>query len=315
MANLEGLKNGLQKTAAAAPKGIKELIEASAKELGKALPEHMRPERLVRIALTCIRLNPQLSLCTPESLLGALFTSAQLGLEPVAGLAHLVPFNNKRKINGAWQVIKEVQFVIGYKGVASLFYRHEKAVQIDWGVVHKNDDFEFEYGTNSFLKHVPARGERGEVTHYYVIAHLQGGGKPFMVMSDEECMDHGRKHSKTYDSEKGEFYSSSPWAKTPEAMCLKTVLIQLAKVLPLSVETQKAITADETTREFRSGIENALDLPSNTNWDDDEPVAGKKNPVGPAPKPVLANKPAEIDPETGEVIPENVSGGSQETLL
>jgi recombination protein RecT len=51
-------------------------------ELGNALPTFMTPERFVRIAVTAIRLNPKLAQCTQMSLLGALFQSAQLGLEP-----------------------------------------------------------------------------------------------------------------------------------------------------------------------------------------------------------------------------------------
>ena len=78
---------------------IRGLIEKSAKELARALPNHMSPERLGRIALTCVRLNPELAKCTPQSFLGALFVSAQLGLEPVAGLAYLLPFRNNRKID------------------------------------------------------------------------------------------------------------------------------------------------------------------------------------------------------------------------
>ena len=52
-------------------------------------------------------------------------------------------------------------------------------------------------------------------------------------------------------------------------MALKTVLVQLAKLLPLSVELQRAISADETSRDFRAGIENALDLPVTTDWTKD----------------------------------------------
>lgn len=299
MAKTEELNKAIQNLEH--PKSIQQLIEKSAKELGKALPEHMRPERLVRIALTCIRLNPDLASATSESFLGALFTSAQLGVEPVAGQAYLIPFNNKRKINGQWKSFKEVQFVLGYKGLASLFYRHEKAVQLDWGVVHVNDTFSYEYGTNAFLKHIPAGKDRGEVKAFYVVATLQGGGKPFMVMSRDECMDHGKAHSKTYDQESKTFYPSSPWSKTPDAMCLKTVLIQLGKLLPLSIELQKAITADETTREYRSGVEDALDIPTNTTWDDGEVPADAKpvaqpappaaaSPAAPAPAPASASK-------------------------
>ena len=51
-------------------------------QFAMALPKHIDTERFVRIALTCIRQNPKLAECSRESLLGALMTSSQLGLEP-----------------------------------------------------------------------------------------------------------------------------------------------------------------------------------------------------------------------------------------
>lgn len=270
MASAQAVGKEIQ--SASAPKGLQELIKSSAKELAKALPEHMRPERLVRIALTCVRLNPELTKCTQESFLGALFTAAQLGLEPVAGRAYILPFNNKRKVGNEWVTVKEAQFMAGYKGLADLFYRHEKAVQLEWGVYQKGDEFDYQMGTNAHIKHKPAMTGRGEPIAYYVIATLKNGGKVFQVMSREECMEHGKKHSKTYDKTKNEFYRSSPWATAPDSMCLKTVLIQLAKLLPLSIELQKAIAADETSREFRAGIEDVFDLPDTTNWGEAVPA-------------------------------------------
>ncbi len=265
MANNEAVNNAIEKATPAI--SLKDLIEKSSKELGRALPSHLSPERLVRIALTTIRLNPELQKCTPESFLGALFVSAQLGIEPIAGRAYLLPFNNKRKIGNEWKSFKEVQFVMGYKGLAELFYRHEKAVQLDWGIVHENDDFRYEYGTNAYLKHIPAQNDPGVAIGYYVIAKLNGGGRPFMYMNKTDCLEHGKKHSKTYDKNEGKFYASSPWATSEDSMCLKTVLIQLAKLLPLSVEMQRALEADETSREYRTGIDNALDIPADTTWD------------------------------------------------
>jgi len=275
MAKTADVTKALQ--AAEKPKDLRALIESSAKELGKALPAHLGPDRLVRIALTCIRMNPELSRCTPESFLGSLFTLAQRGLEPVAGRAYLLPFNNSRKIGGEWKSFKEVQAIVGYKGLADLFYRHEKAVELAWGVVYKNDDFAYEYGTEAFLRHRPVNGERGHVIAYWVMATLKGGGKPFAVMSHEDCMEHGRRHSKTYDKTKQDFNPSSPWFNEPQAMCLKTVLIQLAKLLPLSIELQQAISADETTRDFRHGIEPLDVMPTNT-WETEQKTEPKPQP-------------------------------------
>jgi recombination protein RecT len=253
------------------PKSIQQLIEASAAELGKALPEHMRPERLVRIALTCIRQNPTLAECTSASFLGALFTAAQLGLEPVAGRAYLLPFNNKRKVGSEWKTFKEVQFVIGYKGVAELFFRHSKAIALRWGIVKDGDDFDYEKGTKEFLRHKEGK-KRGSTVGFWVMAQIQGGGTPFEYMSVEDCMEHGRRHSKTFNKTENKFSPSSPWATEPDSMCLKTVLLQLSKLLPLSVEVQRALEADESAREFKKEIESALDIPSQTNWTDHEIV-------------------------------------------
>ena len=259
---------------------LQELIQQSVKELGRALPAHLSPDRLVRIALTNIRLNPALASCTPESFLGALFTLAQLGLEPIAGRAYLLPFKNKRKIGNKWETLAEVQAIVGYKGLVDLFYRHEKAVMLTWGVVHENDEFDYRKGTDQFLHHKPAQKKRGEVLGYWVAAKLQNGGEPFEYMNHADCLAHGQKHSKTWitkewsDTAKSyvectpHFAPSSPWAKELDSMCLKTVLIQLAKLLPLSMELQQAIANDETSRDFRRGVSDILDVAPTTDWTD-----------------------------------------------
>jgi len=228
---------------------LKDLIQQSTHELGRALPSHLSPERMVRIALTQIRLVPKLAQCTPESFLGALFVLAQVGLEPVAGRSYLIPFGN------------EVQAVIGYRGLVDLFYRHEAALSIEMREVKENDDFNYEYGTTSFIKHKPAMTNRGETIGYYSVAHIKGGGVVFKFMSKDEITKHAKQHSKAYLS------NSSPWKSDFDAMGKKTVLIQLSKMLPLSVELQKAISVDETSRDYRKGIDSALDLPDKTKWD------------------------------------------------
>lgn len=266
MARQEELSTAIEQTQR--PKDIRDLIKASTSELGKALPSHLSPERLVRIALTNIRLIPDLALCTPESFLGALFTLAQLGLEPVAGRAYLLPYNNKRKMpNGEYKTTKEVQAIIGYKGLIDLFYRHESALSIDMQTVHANDQFDYQYGTDSFLKHKPSLTDRGEVIGFYAVAKMKGGASIFRFMSRQDAIEHGKKHSKTWDDKSESFKQYSPWAKEPDAMCMKTVLIQLAKLIPLSIEMQRAISADETSRDYRKGIDDALDLPVTTDWD------------------------------------------------
>lgn len=268
MATQDQTKNALAQTGK--PQGLEVLIKNSVKALGQALPSHMNPERIVRIALTAIRLNPELAKCTPASFMGSLFTLAQLGLEPVAGRAYLLPFNNKRKIGGTWTTVKEVQAIVGYKGYADLFYRHESALSIDMQAVYANDDFDYAYGTESFIRHKPAMQNRGEAIAYYAVAKMKGGASVFRVMSKEDAVNHGKKHSKTYDKKAKKFYDFSPWVKDEDAMCQKTLILQLAKLIPLSIEMQKAMEVDETSRDYREGVSDALDLPVTTSWIESE---------------------------------------------
>jgi recombination protein RecT len=253
------------------------MINNSIGELAKALPKHLSTERLARIATTAIRQNPKLAQCTPASFLGSLFTAAQLGLEPVAGLAYFIPFDNSKLVNGTWIKVTECQFVIGYKGVAELFYRHEKSGLIDWGIVHEKDEFSYEYGTDARLKHKPAQGVRGDVVGYYGIFKLSNGLSKFLYMTKAECMEHGKKHSKTYSQRDQAFGKKSPWATNPDGMCLKTVLLQTAKTAPMATELRRALDTDETSREFKDGITDALDLPV-TAWHDAEVENSKELP-------------------------------------
>ena len=252
-------------------KPIEELIQKSLNELGKAVPGHLSAERLVRIALTTIRLNPSLADCTKESFLGALFQSAQLGLEPnVEGQAYIIAYNNSRNVNGKWVKVKEAQFQIGYKGYIELFYRHGNSVSIDMHTVYENDIFEYEYGTDAKLKHIPVFKNRGEVVAYYAVAKMKNGGSLFKVMPKEECIAHGKTHSKCYDAKTDTFDKNSPWYKDPDAMCKKTVLIQLVKLLPKSIELQKALAMDNTTKvTVRPDM---FEVQDETNWEDENTI-------------------------------------------
>ena len=262
-------------------------IRKNIDELGKALPSFMTPERFVRIAITSTRLNPKLAECTQMSILGALFQSAQLGLEPnTEGQAYLIPYNNSKQIvdpdtgRKKWVKRYECQFQIGYKGYIELFYRHGAALTLDMHTVYENDIFEYSYGTNPYLKHCPVLKDRGEPVAYYAVATLRNGGSIFKVMSKDECVKHGKTHSKCYITREWDdrsktyvpvtphFEASSPWAKDLNAMCKKTVLIQLAKLLPKSVELQKALAMDNTTKSVIQA--DMFAIPDETNWDENQ---------------------------------------------
>ena len=105
-------------------KTLNDLFNDMMPAIKQAIPKHMTPERLLRIATTSIRQNPKLKVCTAQSLLGAVMQCAQLGLEPsVLGHAYLVPYKNKKKDGTREWWEDECQFQIGYKGLIELARR------------------------------------------------------------------------------------------------------------------------------------------------------------------------------------------------
>lgn len=233
---------------------IKHLLEKMAPEIQKALPKHVDPDRIARIALTEVRKTPKLLQCSQASLLGAIMTSAQLGLEPgPTGQCYLIPYYNKKL--GSY----ECQFQIGYKGLLDLFYRADGSLNIDAHEVYENDDFEYEYGLNPVLRHKPSLKNRGNPIAYYAVAHLKDGGYSFTVMSIED-VEKIRKRSKST--------GFSPWQTDYDEMAKKTVIKRLCKYLPLSIELQRGISNDETTK--RNIEQDMSEVADETDWIDIE---------------------------------------------
>lgn len=229
-------------------KTIASELERMRPQLERALPKHLSSDRLLRVALTTIRNNPKIAECSPSSLMGAVMQAAQVGLEPDAlGSCYLVPYNRRYKDdNDQWQSVKEVQFQIGYKGMIELVRRTGQVTSIVANAVHQNDEFQFEYGLNENLRHKPIMtGERGEVIAFYAYARFKDGGHAFAVMSVDDVNQVRDKFTKS-KNQKGEIFGT--WVDHYESMAKKTVIKQLIKYMPISVEVQQDIIQDETIK-------------------------------------------------------------------
>jgi recombination protein RecT len=212
---------------------VKDLLDRMGPEIAKAVPAHMTAERMARIAYTQVRKNPDLAMCTAESLAGAILTCAQLGLEPgPTGEAFLVPRKNK----GVW----EASFELGYKGMATLFWQHPLAMYLDTQTVYENDEFDYELGLNAFLRHKPAKGERGKETgQWYAVARLVTGGYRFVVLDRAEV--ERRRH-------RGSSPFSPAWRNDYNAMAEKSCVRAIFDLLPKSPEMARALAQDGVVR-------------------------------------------------------------------
>lgn len=206
---------------------MRDLIISRKDQIAMALPKHLTPDRLIRVSLTSIAKNPKLLECSQASVIGAVIQAAQLGLDVDGSLGHayLVPYK------------QYCQLQIGYRGMIDLARRSGQIVSISAHVVHKNDKFNYSFGLDDKLEHVPNLEEPGNPIAVYAVAKLQGGGHQFDVLSIAE-VEKARKSSMANRSD-------SPWNTHWDEMAKKTAIRRLFKYLPVSIEIQRAVGLDE----------------------------------------------------------------------
>lgn len=213
---------------------MQQYIKQMEGEIKKALPSVITPERFTRIVLSALSTNHALADTTPQSFLGAMMTAAQLGVEPNTplGQAYLIPYRNHG--------VLETQFQIGYKGLIDLAYRSGEVSTIQAHVVYEHDTFDYSFGLDPQLKHIPAKSDRGAPVFVYAVFRTKDGGYGFEVMSVDDIRKHAQKFSKSY--EKG------PWQTNFEEMAKKTVLKKTLKYAPLKSDFVRAISQDGTIK-------------------------------------------------------------------
>jgi recombination protein RecT len=225
--------------------GATELIRQMKGRLEQVLPKHLTPERVMRVFQNAVSRNPLLLQCTPGSLQNAMITAAEFGLEPNTplGLCFMIPYKNNK--TGQY----ECQFQMGYAGILQLAYNSGKVSLIYAEAVHEHDEFRVELGLNRDLVHRPCTsGDRGAITSYYAVVQLKGYTPHFGYMTHDEIMAHAARYSQAVRHNKAD----SPWLAPPEStahqwMCKKTVLYQVCKTVPKSIEDLwvKALYADD----------------------------------------------------------------------
>lgn len=211
---------------------FRSVLERMKPQIQLALPRHVSPDRMLRIVLTTVQRTPKLLECTRESLLGCIVQCAQLGLEPdgLLGHAYLIPFWNGRENRF------ECQLIVGYKGLRKLAWQSGEISSVSSRVVHAKDDFEYEYGLEEKLRHVPTdEADPGPVVAAYAIFRLKDGGHHFEVMTARE-INRIRDNSQGYKRNK----ATSPWSEHYEEMAKKTAFRRASKMAPASIEDRLA---------------------------------------------------------------------------
>lgn len=231
--------NGTQSTTIIT--GQQQIAEAKAKlekgkaEIQKIAGSLVSADELIRFTLNACIKNPKLFECfnTVEgtaSVFLSIITSRIIEI-PCDGIhGYLVPFYDSKK------EAMICQFMPGYKGFAQLAYHNPNIASVNCSAVYENDQFDFEYGTEAYLRHKPTNGPRGDLTWAYAIFKTKNGDSEFRVLTKEDVLK--RKNvSKSRDS--------GPWRDWEPEMWAKTAFLFLAKVAPLGTKVARAAAVDD----------------------------------------------------------------------
>lgn len=280
MGQLAQATQGRQLTRMDDPSGqMQRLLTDHWDQIAAVIGNNLSPRRLFQMYVSTINREPALAQCSVPSVLSCFMKCAALGLEPsnVDGLgrAYILPFGNKNMRTGQ----REATFVLGYKGMIDLARRSGQIRDISARAVHEGDQFDYSYGLEETLRHVPC-AKPGRLTHVYMVANFTDGGHYMLVMNADE-IEAAARRSPSYGK------SVSPWKSDYEAMAKKTVIRRAFPFLPVSVEAQQAGAADETTPDYTDVL--APVFPAPTTQAQPEPEAQPEQQAAPT-DPLAAKK-------------------------
>ena len=221
---------------------VERLFDERSRELASVMPSWspVTAMAVMQKAVELCQANEYLLKMSAGSLLGSVKRACEFGLSlaPELGQAYIVPRKGKACLD------------IGYRGMLALVNRSVSGCIVDAQAVFKGDKYERAYGES--LHHEPTGDVRDKesLVCTYAVARWPDGRIIFAEMNKAELMAiMGRSESVKQANRKNVAYGS-PWFSDPVAMCVKTAVRKLWKMLPASVEymdlVQRVIAHDNT---------------------------------------------------------------------
>lgn len=185
--------------------------------------------------LNVVNGNPSLQKVNPNTVLmsAAIAATLDLPINPNLGFAAIVPYKEKGQA--------VAQFQMMWRGFVQLAqrsgqYRTLNTTEVYEGEVKSQNRF------TGDIVFDPDGRKSDKVVGYVAYMSLLNGFEKFFYMSREECENHARRYSKTYQKGYGK------WKEDFDAMAKKTVLkLLISKYGIMSVDMQKAVEFDQST--------------------------------------------------------------------
>lgn len=207
---------------------------------------HERKGAFVSNLTALVANNVNLQECEPYTLMFAALkaTALNLPIEPSLGMAHVIPYRNKKRGT------VEAQFQLGYKGFQQLAlrtgqYKTINTTEVRQGEIKHRNRLTGEIEWN-FIEDETER-LKTPIVGYVNYFKLLNGFESTFYMSKEEAEAHAMRYSQTYRSSYEDIKNQSKWTTDFDAMAMKTVIkLNLSKNGVLSVELADAIRADQS---------------------------------------------------------------------
>lgn len=213
-------------------------MEAKIPSLKDLAVREFKPEALLNIVLWDLKRQPELSRCTPESILYCIKFAVQHGLEigGTVGHLHMVPFGNVATP------------IIGYKGVVAVLTDPKRGNlrSIQARPIYEKDGFKCNYTTNGIdFEHIPRYAEdRGEMIGVWSAFRDQDDKLLHVEVMTRAEVDKVRKSSKAANA--------GPWVTWYEEKAKVTVVKRGAKYIPIGHGAAQVL-ADADEIEFGRG--------------------------------------------------------------
>lgn len=260
---------------------MQKLLDQFKEQIRLAIPNHLTPERVIRVALSTISRNALLLDAHPFTVVACVVQASALGLEVNAELGHayLVPFWNKKlDMGNGRKGGYECQLITGYKGLVKLARNSGEMKYVGADAVYEKDTWIARKGFETTWQHErPRDGNRGAVQGYWAGYVLNSGGADYEYMTVKEIEEHRDKYSKgAYrEDDSGKRELQGPWKDSPEWMFRKTPLRRALKLAPLSMALEVANSLDDRAeigkRQILPDVPDDLCLPATS--EDDAPRA------------------------------------------
>lgn len=196
-------------------------------EFKTALPQHIEPDRFIRVIITAVSGNPDLLACDRATLWNACLRCAADGLMPDGDEAALVPFKSR------------CVYIPMYQGLLKKFRNSGQFRHINTGIVYEGEEFSHWIDENGeHFRHVPGddRNEK-KIRRVYATATTKDGAFFCADLSMSEVLKHEKMSRTTRDD--------APWKQWRPEMMRKTAIRVLSKLLPRSSDLDSMIRNDE----------------------------------------------------------------------